>query len=551
EHTRNVDRWAMKVMWSMLPLYAVIALAIVTGLMTMDWMTWLKLVGAGLLAMAVPTFAAWRGLSGQWMRYLTVTALLANVLFVSLLMPDVNGTQWPLWLIPVAMSLAYADVRLTVSASVLSLGLAAASTWIHYTGAASTTLDTVSGQVVINLFILLLLVAVAVKSRELTRENLRRAREQADGLHRLDAIVKKAGQTAESLTRAAAELDRGSQEARGRLEGSFRAMVEQLERGWHDQTSAIKQITATLGQQSLAIEQIAAGAESQAREVGGTLGVTRDMAAALREAAEYAATVDGATGEATQRAEKGAAAMEQTLQGMKGLSDAVQEASRTVSDLGGLSVQIGHILETITAIAEQTNLLALNAAIEAARAGEHGRGFAVVADEVRKLAEGSGKASQEIGALVGKIQLGIRQATTVMEGARQRANQGIDVSRQAGEALSTIRTSARVSADQVRSMLQRLQSVAASSQAVEQTIGQVAAISEQNTASTEEMAAGSVQVVSAVRQVERVAETGSSNLKRVKEDLGQLVAVVYGTALAAQELSALAAGLQSELGEAE
>ncbi|HWI50559.1 MAG TPA: methyl-accepting chemotaxis protein [Symbiobacteriaceae bacterium] len=551
EYVRAVDRWAIKVMWSMLPLYLLMAAAIFAGVMKMEWEIWLDLVGAGLGAMAVPSVAFWRGLNGRPMRYLTVVALLANVLFVSTHMPDTSGTQWPLWLIPVALSLAYADVALTASTSALSLGFAAASTWLHYTGASTTALDAVSGQVVINLFILLLLVAVAIKSRELTRENLRRAREQEEGLERLDGLIKKAGQTADSLTQAASALDKGSQEARHRLEGSFRSLFDQLERGWHDQRDAIKQITETLGQQSQAIEQIAAGAESQAREVGQTFHVSREMAGALREIAEYAASVDNATAEATQRAEKGAAAMDQTLHGITELSSSVQAASRTVSELGALSAQIGHIVETITAIAEQTNMLALNAAIEAARAGEHGRGFAVVADEVRKLAEGSAKASQEIGGLVGKIQQGIGQATTVMEGARRRADLGIDVSRQAGDALGTIRSSARESADQVRFMLQRLQSVAASSQTMEQSIGHVAAISEQNTASTEEMAAGSSQVTMAVHQVEQVAEAGTVNLKRVKEDLGQLVAVVYGTALAAQELTALAAGLQGELGKTE
>jgi methyl-accepting chemotaxis protein len=543
-----VERWAIKVVWSLLPLYAVLAGAILAGVMSMAWPTMLKLVGAGLVAMAIPTVAFRWGLTGWPMRYLTVTALLANILFVAVLTPDVNGTQWPLWLVPVILSLVFADVTLTTVASLVSLSLAAASTWFNYTGQATSSLDAVSGQIVINLFLLFLTGAVAVKSRDLTRENLRRAAEQEDGLKRLDTVVKKAGLTAEQLIRAAAELGQSSQGARQRLDTSFKVLVDQLDRGWHEQTEAIRQITATLGQQVQAIGQIAAGAENQSREVGQTFTVTRDMAGALREIAEHATSADEASADATERAEQGARAVSQTLQGMQGLSDAVKEAAGTVTDLGGLSAQIGHIVETITAIAEQTNMLALNAAIEAARAGEHGRGFAVVADEVRKLAEGSARASQEIGGLIARIQTGIRQATDVMEDARHRAEQGIGISRQAGEALTTIQSSARTSAEQVRSMLRRLQAVAASSQTVEETIGHVAAISEEYTSSTEEMAAGSQQVLSAVGQVEQVTEAGSANLRRVREDLGQVVAMVYGTSMAAQELTTLANELQAELG---
>jgi methyl-accepting chemotaxis protein len=546
-HMRSVDRWAVKVLWSMVPLYGLMAVAIAAGAFHMEWSVWAILVGVGLAAIAVPTLALWRGLTGRPMRYLTVTALLANVLIVSVVMPDVSGTQWPLWLVPVVVSLGYADVWLSGLTSTTAAAGAGVSTWIHYTGAVTTKLDMVMGQNVILLFLLFVLIAVAIKMRELTQQNLRWAEEQQQSVQKLSSMVSHAARTADALSAAAGRLDQGSREARTRLESSFRPLVDQLEHGWREQVGALSQITTTIAQQLQAVEQVAAGAENQAKEAGRTVQVTTGMSTALREVAEYAAQMSDSSEEAAERADRGARAVEQTLAGIGGLGEAVQEASATVTQLGSLSAQIGQIVVTITAIADQTNLLALNAAIEAARAGEHGRGFAVVADEVRKLAEGSGKASQEIGTLVTRIQAGIDRATAVMNQAREQANQGLGLSRQAGDALGTIRGSASMTAGQVRTMLERLQQVAASGKLMEETIGHVAAISEQNTAAAEEMAAGSNQVSAAVRQVEQVAVAGSERVDRVRTDLEQVMELVRTASSAAGDLTVLAGELQAAL----
>ena len=148
--------------------------------------------------------------------------------------------------------------------------------------------------------------------------------------------------------------------------------------------------------------------------------------------------ITGIAEEAKNVAEQGGVVMGQTISGMRRMADVVNTSGDAVLQLGSASERIGEIVAVIEEIASQTNLLALNAAIEAARAGEQGRGFAVVADEVRKLAERTARATKEIAGMIKEIQTTTADAVTAMNSGRGEVEHGIRLAEQAGQSLTGI-----------------------------------------------------------------------------------------------------------------
>jgi methyl-accepting chemotaxis protein len=180
------------------------------------------------------------------------------------------------------------------------------------------------------------------------------------------------------------------------------------------------------------------GAEQQAAQIRHASEAVNAMSSTTQRMAENAEAATQTSLKATQAAVKGGAAVTETIKGMQRIRATVQSTGKKIKGLGERSLEIGAIIEVINEIATQTNLLALNAAIEAARAGEQGKGFAVVADEVRKLAERAARATKDITGLIKGIQVETSEAVTVMEEGTREVEEGTKLADQAGAALREI-----------------------------------------------------------------------------------------------------------------
>lgn len=250
-----------------------------------------------------------------------------------------------------------------------------------------------------------------------------------------------------------------------------------------------QQVSSAAQQSQATAMHLAEASDHQAQQITGASSAINEMAVSIEAVSNHAAELAGEANRSVDIAVRGNEAVQRTIHGMDSIREQIQETSKRIKRLGESSQEIGDIVELINDIAEQTNILALNAAIQAAMAGEAGRGFAVVADEVQRLAERSADATKQIEALVKGIQSDTKEAVASMEQSTSGVVQGAQLAQNAGQSLEAIENVSKHLADLIRNISDSARQQASAANNISDTMNVIQEITTQTSAGTNETAA--------------------------------------------------------------
>ena len=301
----------------------------------------------------------------------------------------------------------------------------------------------------------------------------------------------------------AEDMEIASQDEIGKVGAALNSMKNNLRAIMQSIAGTAEHVASASEEISASATQTANGSETQKDQVHQIATAMQEMSATVREVSDNSNKAADSARQASETARQGGAIVEDTLARMREIAGSVRDTAQKVQELGSRSDQIGKIVGVIDDIADQTNLLALNAAIEAARAGEQGRGFAVVADEVRKLAERTTKATKEIAEMIQSVQTETRSAVDKMQSGTQQVEKGVEVTAKAGESLKRI-------------------------------IGQAEHVGEMVT-----------QIATAANEQSSATEQVNSNMEQINKLVAESAEGAHQSAKACEQLSSLALELQN------
>jgi methyl-accepting chemotaxis protein len=273
----------------------------------------------------------------------------------------------------------------------------------------------------------------------------------------------------------------------GEMARSFNTMVVNLRRIVGEINTTTASLAGNSEELSATSDDMSKGARELSSQTEQVVTAMTEVSQTIMDMAKNASLAAEASKNASDTALQGKKIVDNTAEDMVKIAQTVQEAAGTIEELGKSSAQIGEIVAVINGIADQTNLLALNAAIEAARAGEQGRGFAVVADEVRKLAERTSQATKDITQRIASIQSAAGESVDAMKRGSDEVDKGVGMAKEASASLDTIVTSSTNAMDMVQRIAAATEQQSAASEEVTQSMESISGISRQSSASTDQI----------------------------------------------------------------